>query len=222
MPTDLSFYCFPLELIFYQLQNRFHAFAFISSRKSISKSERVSYKYTCRITRSRKIVSSVLLDHSVFREECDAVSREFRRVFKTWSRVCITVYRHRLTLIDSMNNYRSAKDYEADEKSPRVIPECLDALSKRTGFSKEEIRRMYRAFKQHCPGGAATINDLKLVYAKIFPLGDSTKYAQIVFSKFDKDKDGLISFGDLIAGLTCIVKGTTEQKLSWIFGWVFN
>lgn len=79
---------------------------------------------------------------------------------------------------------------------------------------------MYRDFKQHCPGGAATTNDLRPAYAKLFPLGDPTKYAQMVFNRFDNDNDGIVSFGDLLAGLTCIVKGDVDQKLSWIFGQV--
>ncbi|XP_043267813.1 Kv channel-interacting protein 2-like [Venturia canescens] len=107
---------------------------------------------------------------------------------------------------------------ESAPRSPRIIPERLSSLSNRTGFSNEELRRLYREFKQHCPGGGARCGDLKPAYSKLFPLGDSTKYAQIVFNMFDRDKDGIISFSDLITGLACIVKGDTDQKLSWIFG----
>ena len=98
-----------------------------------------------------------------------------------------------------------------------IIPERPEFLENQTGFSRHEIRRFYRAFKEHCPGGVVTTSNLKPVYAKLFPLGDSRKYAQIVFNTFDEDKDGLITFGDLLNGIATIVKGNTDKKLSWIF-----
>ncbi|KAI4482500.1 hypothetical protein M0802_013653 [Mischocyttarus mexicanus] len=49
------------------------------------------------------------------------------------------------------------------------------------------------------------------------PLGDSAKYAQMVFNNFDKNKDGIVTFGDLLLGIATIVKGTTDEKLKWIF-----
>ncbi|XP_024941700.1 hippocalcin-like protein 4 isoform X2 [Cephus cinctus] len=111
------------------------------------------------------------------------------------------------------------KDFYDEGPQPiHVVPERLAALVERTGFSKDEICKMYRAFKQHCPGGAATTNDLKPAYAKLFPLGDSTKYAQIVFNIFDKDGDGVVSFADFLVGMASIVRGSADQKLSWIFG----
>ncbi|XP_033210044.1 Kv channel-interacting protein 2-like [Belonocnema kinseyi] len=107
---------------------------------------------------------------------------------------------------------------EVQHNFTHIIPERLESLECKTGFSRHVIRRFYRAFKQHCPGGAVTTNNLRPVYAKLFPLGDSRKYAQIVFNTFDEDKDGLITFGDLLSGIASIVKGDTDKKLSWIFG----
>ena len=71
-------------------------------------------------------------------------------------------------------------------------------MARETQFSKEEVKCLYRAFKQECPTGemgigmyfmificASTgISDeetFKEVYQKIFPLGDSSKYAGLVF-----------------------------------------
>ncbi|KOC68308.1 Kv channel-interacting protein 4 [Habropoda laboriosa] len=105
-----------------------------------------------------------------------------------------------------------------DEKQPPYIfPERLSSLTCQTGFSKDEIRKLYRAFKQHCPRGAVTTNDLKPAYAKLFPLGDPAKYTQIVFNTFDKDRDGIVSFGDLLTEISLIANGDVDEKLSWIF-----
>ncbi|KAK9308209.1 hypothetical protein QLX08_001687 [Tetragonisca angustula] len=110
------------------------------------------------------------------------------------------------------------ENMQDDEKQPLyILPERLSSLMYQTGFSKDEIRRLYRAFKQYCPRGAVTTNDLKPAYAKLFPLGDSGKYAQIVFNAFDKDRNGIISFGDLLNEIALIINDDIDQKLSWIF-----
>lgn len=77
-----------------------------------------------------------------------------------------------------------------------------------------------RIFYIQCPNGVATTKDLTPAYAKLFPLGDSRKYAEMVFNSFDEDRDGIVSFGDLLTGLASIVKGNTDQKLVWIFRFV--
>ncbi|XP_076669451.1 hippocalcin-like protein 4 isoform X2 [Andrena cerasifolii] len=111
-----------------------------------------------------------------------------------------------------------AENIQDDERQPPYIfPERLSSLTCQTGFSKDEIRKLYRAFKQHCPRGAVTTNDLKPAYAKLFPLGDPAKYAQILFNTIDRDGDGIVSFGDLLAEIALITNGDIDQKLSWIF-----
>ncbi|XP_053992231.1 hippocalcin-like protein 4 isoform X2 [Hylaeus volcanicus] len=104
-----------------------------------------------------------------------------------------------------------------DRQPPYIFPKRLSCLTCQTGFSKDEIRKLYRAFKQYCPRGAVTTNDLKPAYAKLFPLGDSTKYTQIVFNTFDRDRDGIVSFQDLLTEINLIINGDLDQKLSWIF-----
>ncbi|XP_076658529.1 neurocalcin-delta B-like isoform X1 [Halictus rubicundus] len=110
------------------------------------------------------------------------------------------------------------ENMQDDERQPPYIfPERLSSLTCQTGFTKDEIRKLYRAFKQYCPRGAVTTNDLKPAYAKLFPLGDPAKYTQIVFNTFDRDGDGVISFQDLLAEVALITNGDLDQKLSWIF-----
>ena len=45
---------------------------------------------------------------------------------------------------------------------------------------------MYRAFKQDCPTGIVDEDTFKEVYDKIFPLGDASQYAHLVFLSIDK------------------------------------
>ena len=49
-----------------------------------------------------------------------------------------------------------------------------------------EVRSLYRAFKQECPNGIVDEDTFKEVYDKIFPLGDSSHYAHLVFAAIDR------------------------------------
>lgn len=53
-------------------------------------------------------------------------------------------------------------------------------------FSSGEVRSLYRAFKQECPNGIVDEETFKDVYEKIFPLGDATHYAHLVFLAIDR------------------------------------
>ena len=44
----------------------------------------------------------------------------------------------------------------------------------------------YRAFKQECPTAILDEETFKEVYQKIFPLGESSKYAKLVFNTIDR------------------------------------
>ncbi|XP_043257006.1 neuronal calcium sensor 1-like isoform X1 [Colletes gigas] len=107
--------------------------------------------------------------------------------------------------------------HDDEKQPPYIFPERLSSLTCKTGFSKGEIQKLYRAFKQYCPRGTVTTNDLKPAYAKLFPLGDPARYTQIVFNTFDRDGDGIVSFQDLVTEIALITNGNLDQKLSWIF-----
>ena len=55
-----------------------------------------------------------------------------------------------------------------------------------TNCTKEEVKSLYRAFKQECPTAILDEDTFKEVYQKIFPLGDSSKYAKLVFNTIDR------------------------------------
>ena len=65
---------------------------------------------------------------------------------------------------------------------------------------------MYRAFKQECPNGIVDEETFKEVYEKIFPLGDASHYAHLVFTTIDREKTGGITFGDFMEFLSIITK----------------
>ena len=64
-------------------------------------------------------------------------------------------------------------------------------MARETRFTKDEVRYLYRAFKQECPNGIVDEETFKDVYEKIFPLGDASHYAHLVFAAIDRQ---VISF----------------------------
>ena len=90
-------------------------------------------------------------------------------------------------------------------------------MASETKFTRAEVKFLYRAFKQECPNGIIDEETFKEVYAKIFPLGDASKYAHLVFCAIDKEKTGGITFGDFMDFLSTISKGSTEEKILWSF-----
>lgn len=99
----------------------------------------------------------------------------------------------------------------------RYRPDNLDDITAATKFSKDEIRWVYRAFKQECPSGAISELTFKNIYAKFFPLGDSSQYAHYVFAALDREQSGTITFRDFMLGLSVVMKGTLQERLRWAF-----
>jgi len=93
----------------------------------------------------------------------------------------------------------------------------LNDLLTSTKFTKQEICQMYRGFKQECPGGIVQEETFKEIYAKFFPHGNSSTYAHHVFNAFDANKNGVISFRDMLVSLSTLLRGTTYEKLKWTF-----
>ncbi|XP_037790080.1 Kv channel-interacting protein 4-like [Penaeus monodon] len=100
----------------------------------------------------------------------------------------------------------------------RYRPEELEKLAKTTKFSKKEIQLIYRGFKQECPTGLIDEEGFKEIFSQFFPLGDATHYAHYVFNTFTRNHLGQISFEDFLASLSTVSRGTTQEKLQWIFG----
>ncbi|XP_077678079.1 A-type potassium channel modulatory protein KCNIP2 isoform X1 [Eretmochelys imbricata] len=96
-------------------------------------------------------------------------------------------------------------------------PEGLEQLQEQTKFSRKELQVLYRGFKNECPTGLVNEENFKQIYSQFFPQGDSGTYATFLFNAFDTDRDGSISFEDFVAGLSVILRGTIDDRLSWAF-----
>ncbi|XP_069733524.1 calsenilin [Phaenicophaeus curvirostris] len=108
-------------------------------------------------------------------------------------------------------------DAEVELSVVRHQPEELEQLLARTKFSKMELQSLYRGFKNECPSGLVDEETFKLIYSQFFPQGDASAYAHFLFDAFDADGNGAICFQDFAVGLSVLLRGTVQQKLTWAF-----
>ncbi|XP_020623772.1 Kv channel-interacting protein 1-like [Orbicella faveolata] len=113
----------------------------------------------------------------------------------------------------------SSTDHDSGDSSLHfgVRVEGIDELMSNTKFSRQELQRMYRGFKNECPNGTVDKDTFKKIYAQFFPYGDSSLYANHVFNVFDHDRDGKVSFEDFVTGLSLSLYGSREEKMKWAF-----
>ncbi|XP_039263498.1 calsenilin-like isoform X4 [Styela clava] len=115
---------------------------------------------------------------------------------------------------------KSQEDAEGDEVEYgpiRYVPHSLSSLTQTTKFTKEELKSMYRTFKNECPSGVVYEDTFKSIYSQFFPSGDSNMYAHYLFNAFDDNQEGYICFEDFVMSLSSLLRGKFEEKLQWIF-----
>jgi len=103
-----------------------------------------------------------------------------------------------------------------EENKKRSLIDLQELLTI-TKFTKQEIKMMYRGFKQECPNGCVNEDTFKEIYENFFPYGNATTYAHHVFKAFDVTSCGSISFKDMLVSLSTLLHGTLQEKLAWTF-----
>ncbi|XP_070387245.1 Kv channel-interacting protein 4-like isoform X3 [Dermacentor albipictus] len=100
---------------------------------------------------------------------------------------------------------------------PPKAEHSLEALCRNTKFTRHQIQLMYRSFKQECPTGFVEEDNFKHIFAQFFPYGNACSYARYVFKSFDRNRNGAISFKDLLYCLSLLCFGSVQEKLRWAF-----
>ena len=155
------------------------------------------------------------------REECISVEKEEQSLNEKLTD-------GRKTLIGRVVGKLNMKDQNHTKRQKSLLAELLkpakytpilsvQELSDKTNFPVEEVKRLYRAFKQLCPDGIANEETFIEIFEKIYPLGDVTKYARLVFRAMDKDDNYTITFVDFIEYLSKMSYGGKQGKINWAF-----
>ncbi|XP_015789645.1 calcium and calcium/calmodulin-dependent serine/threonine-protein kinase isoform X2 [Tetranychus urticae] len=129
---------------------------------------------------------------------------------------------HKLDQMELFNEAcaaRLAANYTANKSRRRRE---LEILCKKTKFTRNELKLLYWGWKCACPNGILTESTFKEIYAQFFPqAGDSSLYAHYVYSAMFNDKvrtaNGEVTFSDYASALSTLSRGSTSDKLEWIF-----
>ncbi|XP_076049598.1 A-type potassium channel modulatory protein KCNIP1-like [Oratosquilla oratoria] len=81
-------------------------------------------------------------------------------------------------------------------------PVKLEELCNQTKFTRNEIRLMYRGFKQECPEGVVQEDTFKEIYAKFFPHGIDTNSQHLNFHRIKEFFKRSQQLASLIEALT--------------------
>ncbi|CAB3399885.1 unnamed protein product [Caenorhabditis bovis] len=96
-------------------------------------------------------------------------------------------------------------------------PTSLQQVVDETHFSKNEVRAIYRAFKETSPNAVINKEILREKFAELFPHGDIEHYADLLFETFDNDGNGTINFQEFVKALSVLCRGTIDEKLEWLY-----
>ena len=98
------------------------------------------------------------------------------------------------------------------------IPENeLEDLLSSSAFTKEELNEYYRKFLSISPSGQLNQSQFDELCAIIFNETTSKTITEQIFASFDQNNDGHVCFRELITALSLVMKGSSEEKLKWLF-----
>ena len=79
-------------------------------------------------------------------------------------------------------------------------------------FSRLDKKFLLQILKYDCPNGKVKVKQFKKYYGEVFPLGNVSKYSQLVFKSIDKMGAGEITVKEFFDFL-CLMSGGSMEEL---------
>lgn len=95
--------------------------------------------------------------------------------------------------------------------------EDLDFLAAHTACDKEQLKIQFENFLEKHPNGAISKRDFRNLMKSCFPKQDSTVLERNIFNMYDTNRDGSISFKELMIVMYIMSNGSVEDNLKQIF-----
>ncbi|GMM28957.1 frequenin [Martiniozyma asiatica (nom. inval.)] len=93
----------------------------------------------------------------------------------------------------------------------------LQLLKNETQFSNGEIKSWHKGFLRDLPRPYLTLVEFIEIHQQFYPFGDPTKFSQLAFKVFDKDRDGKVDFAEFLKVLSICARGKAGD--SGEIGW---
>ena len=100
---------------------------------------------------------------------------------------------------------------------PFIRDEDIEALSKSSGMSKEDVKEAYDSFIEGHPNGKMKKEDFAKMMAQALPKNDACKMEEHYFRMYDTNNDGYIDFVEFMVIFHIMDGGTPEEVLEKIF-----
>eukprot|EP00762_Andalucia_godoyi_P001703 ANDGO_07101.mRNA.1 Calcium-binding protein NCSA len=91
----------------------------------------------------------------------------------------------------------------------------LDQLVAASHFSREELQQLHKQFMDEAPTGIVSRKDFTGL-ASVMGIRDPFM-VDLVFSSFDLNRDGAIEFTEVILAMSCMMRGSPDEKLEFAF-----
>jgi len=118
-----------------------------------------------------------------------------------------------------LNTFYPGKEFQS---STTLTWDKLRNLQKKTKFDHVELEAFYDLFQSLSTAEGDGENEggiTKEVFEQCLgPLSlEKNLVTERIFSFFDQDNDGVINFGELVCGLSVLLKGTLDEKVKYAF-----
>ena len=90
-------------------------------------------------------------------------------------------------------------------------------LVAKTRFKKCDLERWYGRFMKQFPRGGMNEEEFLKIYGGLFTDTFCSAITKHVFRSSDQNKDGVVSFQELMMTLSMTINGTNEEKVEWLF-----
>merc|ERR1712179_5511 len=93
----------------------------------------------------------------------------------------------------------------------------IEALSKSSGMSKEDVKKAFDSFIEEHPNGKMKKGEFAKMMAQALPQKDAGKMEKHVFRVYDTNNDGYIDFVEFMVIFYIMSDGSPEEVLDKIF-----
>ena len=119
---------------------------------------------------------------------------------------------------EDMECFGGGKSSAKGNRDPvKLTDEDLDFLSQHTASSREQLQAHFDNFIAKHPNGHITKKDFRAIMKNCFPRSDFDILEKRIFNMYDENRDGHISFKELMMVMYIMSSGSPEQNLKQIF-----
>ncbi|KAK1350034.1 hypothetical protein CWI38_1715p0020 [Hamiltosporidium tvaerminnensis] len=92
-----------------------------------------------------------------------------------------------------------------------------ESIRKFSHFDSEDVRRWSISFQKAFPTGYLSQSDLEKLFLTFFPFGSPKKFTAILFTTINISGTEMIDFHELLISFSILTKGSSFEKLRWMF-----